>query len=203
MNIHRLSICILGFAAVAIVAQAQAQDGSATRDPSTGSLRGVTLGPGGLPLATVSVVVHGLGTAAERRAVSGADGVYVVDDLAPGPYQITASKDGFAETLGTTVEIAQNTLAKADMTLAAVNPASAEPAKSSGGFLSRFLRAYADDWKGSGTSGETPKYRGYPAPVTNPPFPFTIWPYGGIRTPAQNGAGTKNRKSGPSKYAMG
>ncbi|HEX8798570.1 MAG TPA: outer membrane beta-barrel protein, partial [Terriglobales bacterium] len=31
-------------------------------------------------------------------------------------------------------------------------------------------------------SGPEPKYRGFPAPVTNPPFPFTVWPYGGSVT---------------------
>jgi putative OmpL-like beta-barrel porin-2 len=45
-------------------------------------------------------------------------------------------------------------------------------------FFKNLIRAYADDWKGT-SSGEEPKYRGYPAPVTNPPFPFAVWPIGG------------------------
>jgi hypothetical protein len=47
------------------------------------------------------------------------------------------------------------------------------------GFWKRFVKAYADDWKGSGDSGPAPEFRGDPAPVSNPPWPFTVWPYGG------------------------
>ena len=51
-----------------------------------------------------------------------------------------------------------------------------------GNFFQRLGQAYLSDWKGN--SGEDadpsgPKYRGFPPPVTNPPFPFTVWPYGG------------------------
>jgi|SRR5271169_1048882 len=54
----------------------------------------------------------------------------------------------------------------------------------SGNFFQRFGKAYLSDWNGSASenSGPEPKYRGYPPPVTNPPFPFTIWPYGGSVT---------------------
>lgn len=31
----------------------------------------------------------------------------------------------------------------------------------------------------AGNAGPEPKYRGYPAPVAGPPFPFSAWPYGG------------------------
>ncbi len=53
--------------------------------------------------------------------------------------------------------------------------ASAQPPA---GFFKRFFRAYADDWKGT-TSSEAPKFRGYPMPIDNPPFPFQVWPMGG------------------------
>lgn len=53
------------------------------------------------------------------------------------------------------------------------------------GFFRRFFKAYADDWSGTAGSSEEPKYRGFPAPVTNPPFPFTVWPYGGSVTIGQ------------------
>jgi hypothetical protein len=48
-----------------------------------------------------------------------------------------------------------------------------------GGFLKRFFKAYANDWKGTAGSDSEPKYRGYRPPVTNPPFPFAVWPIGG------------------------
>jgi len=51
-------------------------------------------------------------------------------------------------------------------------------------FIRRFVKAYLDDWKGS-PDGPAPKYRGFPAPVSNPPFPFTVWPYSGSVTIGQ------------------
>jgi hypothetical protein len=45
-------------------------------------------------------------------------------------------------------------------------------------FFGRLVRAYIDDWH-PGPDGEAPKYRGYPAPESNPPYPFSVWPYGG------------------------
>jgi len=41
------------------------------------------------------------------------------------------------------------------------------------------IKAYNDDWH-PGAAGDPPKYRGYPAPTTNPPYPFIVWPMGGI-----------------------
>ena len=51
------------------------------------------------------------------------------------------------------------------------------------GFLKRFIQAYNDDWHPAPTtapaSDAAPTFRGYPAPVNNPPFPFPVWPIGG------------------------
>lgn len=46
-------------------------------------------------------------------------------------------------------------------------------------FFSRLGQAYANDWKD--VTGDTPEppRRGFPAPVSSPPFPFSDWPYGG------------------------
>jgi hypothetical protein len=63
----------------------------------------------------------------------------------------------------------------------AVNVAPAKPR----GFFSRLIKAYADDWKGTTPSGPDPKFRNYPAPMSNPPFPYTVWPYGGSVTIGQ------------------
>jgi hypothetical protein len=53
------------------------------------------------------------------------------------------------------------------------------------GFFSRLAQAYVDDWKGTASSGPEPKYRGYAAPMSNPPWPYTVWPYGGSVTIGQ------------------
>ena len=48
-----------------------------------------------------------------------------------------------------------------------------------GNFFSRLGQAYMQDWKGTASSGPTPSYRGFPSPLTIPPYPFADWPYGG------------------------
>src|SRR5271168_4009689 len=47
------------------------------------------------------------------------------------------------------------------------------------GFFARFAHAYLDDWKGTEASAPEPARRGFPAPESSPPFPFSDWPYGG------------------------
>lgn len=66
----------------------------------------------------------------------------------------------------------------------AAPPVLAPPASRSG-FFSRLVHAYSADWKGTTTSGPEAKFRGYPAPVAGPPFPFSVWPYGGSVTIGQ------------------
>jgi hypothetical protein len=114
--------------------------------------------------------------AAERTVISASDGSFKIDDLKPGRYQLVASKDGFANSPESTVEVVAGQSAEVDPTLGELPKA---------GFIRRFIKAYADDWKPSSDSGTAPKFRGYPAPVTNPPFPFTVWPYGGSVTIGQ------------------
>ena len=62
-------------------------------------------------------------------------------------------------------------------------PEESKPAEASKpaerGFVRRLFKAYADDWKSTDDSGPAPAFRGYPAPVSNPPFPFAVWPIGG------------------------
>jgi hypothetical protein len=164
----------------------------------TTSLRGTTLGPGGQTVAGAQVVVHAVdassadrtvtsggdlngarlsGAAADRTVTSGSDGSFRIDDLKPGRYLLVASKDGFANSPDSTVELAAGQSAAADLTLGELPKA---------GFMRRFIRAYKEDWKpSSDSSGPAPKFRGFPASVTNPPFPFTVWPYGGSVTIGQ------------------
>ncbi|HMD43468.1 MAG TPA: outer membrane beta-barrel protein [Candidatus Acidoferrum sp.] len=51
--------------------------------------------------------------------------------------------------------------------------------KDSGGFFSRFGKAYWKDWTGTASVEADQPRRGYPAPISSPPFPFSDWPYGG------------------------
>ena len=51
-----------------------------------------------------------------------------------------------------------------------------------GNFFQRLANAYKEDWKGTAASGPAPAFRGDPAPVNGPPFPFSSWPIGGTVT---------------------
>jgi hypothetical protein len=88
--------------------------------------------------------------------------------VAPGPASPAAVESDSAATFADSAAAAL---------LPAVSPA--ESRKSSGGFPKRLFQAYADDWRPASPSGPEPAYRGDPAPVTSPPWPFTVWPMGG------------------------
>jgi hypothetical protein len=145
-----------------------------------GSLRGVTRNTDGLPLPEVQVVVHSMDEEADRTVLSGKDGVFRVEHLKPGRYQLTASKAGFIS-LPVTAELAAGQSLQSDLTLSA--GASSDPAVSPkagpGGFFQRLFKAYGDDWKGLASSAAAPAKRGFPSPLTTPPYPFSDWPYGG------------------------
>jgi hypothetical protein len=47
------------------------------------------------------------------------------------------------------------------------------------GFWNRLAKAYVDDWHDRTPPSPDPGFRGYPAPESDPPYPFTVWPYGG------------------------
>jgi hypothetical protein len=150
-----------------------------------GELRGVTRDVNGQPLAQTQVLVHSLETSTDRTVVSSSDGVFAIADLSPGQYQLKASKEGFADSQASTVEIAAGQSLNHDVTLGSASPAiSTSPAVTieqtpSGNFFARLAKAYGDDWKGAASSGPEPPHRPDPSPVTNPPYPFSDWPYGG------------------------
>jgi hypothetical protein len=107
---------------------------------------------------------------------SAGDGSFCVADLQPGRYELTAKLDGFSSPAPTPVDVSDTPGAPVNVPLASTAPADSGL---SGGFFKRFIEAYANDWKGTTPSGPEPAYRGYPAPVSGPPFPFSAWPIGG------------------------
>jgi large repetitive protein len=68
-------------------------------------------------LAAVNVVIRNLADSTGRQLVSDSDGNFVVKDLTPGTYQISASKEGFATPSATTVEVALNRTTNANLQL--------------------------------------------------------------------------------------
>jgi hypothetical protein len=96
---------------------APAEKGDSNRQATSGALRGVTIATGGFSLAAVNVVIHSVAGSLERRLVSDPDGLFLIDDLQPGAYQISASKDGFTSSSTVTVEVAQSKTTNASIQL--------------------------------------------------------------------------------------
>jgi hypothetical protein len=152
-----------------------------------GDLHGYARTLEGAPVAEAIVVLRSLNDRTSRVVLSGDDGSFNVTQIKPGSYELTAEKEGAGVATAAKIEVSARQSLDVDVTLHAVDPvapAAVSPAPA-GGFFKRFFRAYADDWKGSAGSDPEPKYRGYPAPVSNPPFPFSVWPYGGSVTIGQ------------------
>ncbi len=132
MNVRAWSIRTLLFAAALAAgpqaARAQRTDAAtenkvspyaagaeSNRQLSAGSLRGVTIAPGGFSLSAVTVLVQNVANSVERRIVSDPDGVFRLDGLPPGTYAITGAKDGFTSPTATLVDIEQGKIANANM----------------------------------------------------------------------------------------
>jgi hypothetical protein len=92
----------------------------------------------------------------------------------------TAESASNASTTSATNPTAASDKTTADDSDAKINKQDTQgSATDSGGFLARFGKAYWDDW--TVTAADSPELprRGFPAPVSSPPFPFSDWPYGG------------------------
>ena len=67
--------------------------------------------------------------------------------------------------------------------VANASPVITPSGKAMPGFWKRFGKAYWDDWHPgpppAPVAGAPPDHRGYDPPVSNPPYPFTVWPIGG------------------------
>ncbi len=177
----RLLLKVLLSVSLMLSAAAELFGSDADAQSALAVLRGVTRDPGGLlRLPSAEVRVHSLEEDSDLSVLSGADGAFVVPDLKPGHYQIMARKPGFAVSPVTTVELAAGQSLAVNVPLGQSDSTSPASQKTSQyGFFHRLFKAYADDWKGTTSSGPDPPRRWTPAPVSGPPFPFSDWPYGG------------------------
>ena len=87
-----------------------------------GDLRGVTRDPSGLPLPSAALTVHSLDENTDRNVVSGEDGAFLVENLNPGHYRLTAMKDGFQNS-SVEVELSARQSLRVDITLPLANQA--------------------------------------------------------------------------------
>jgi Putative beta-barrel porin-2, OmpL-like. bbp2/Carboxypeptidase regulatory-like domain len=144
-------------------------------------LRGVTRLEGE-PLGEVRVAVCNIHENTSHVVLSGMDGKFLVANLDPGQYQITAQAEGYETGLPLIVEVTEQQSEPVNVPLAKA----ADPKKPAG-FFSRFAKAYSDDWH-PGPAGEPAKFRGFPPPESNPPYPFSVWPIGGTPLIGYNNA---------------
>jgi trimeric autotransporter adhesin len=83
-----------------------------------GDLRGVTRDPSGKPVPGAAVTVRSLDEDTARTLISGNDGVFLMKNLKPGQYQLTAAKAGFQSASAIDVELSARQSLRVDITLA-------------------------------------------------------------------------------------
>jgi Carboxypeptidase regulatory-like domain len=147
-------------------------------DSGTGTITGIVRDQAKSPLPGATITANKLDDNTAQTALSGSDGAYMLSSVPPGMYSVMAEKAGLSRVVVSSPQISAGTTATADFTLV---PLHTSPVTSlvPGCFWKRFARAYAGDWHDRASAGPEPKFRGDPAPESNPPFPFSVWPYGG------------------------
>lgn len=107
--LHKLSFATILSACLTLPLAAQS---------TFGDVRGVTRDPSGLPLPAAAVAVHSLDENTDRKVTSGEDGSFLVENLKPGHYQLTAAKEGFQNSSPVEVELSARQSLRVDLALA-------------------------------------------------------------------------------------
>ena len=84
---------------------------------TTSTILGTVTDRSGATIPDVRVTVKDVGTGFERVVTTGADGTYVVENLKPGQYQVSASKTGFNEKVISGITVAVDQRARIDVQL--------------------------------------------------------------------------------------
>jgi hypothetical protein len=132
------------------------------------------------PIPKAIVTATNLDDQSKKSATADAAGVYQITDVTPGKYSVAADIPGFNDGVIASLDVAPGVTTNADLVMvAAAGGPTANVAP--GNFWRRFARAYADDWHPPASAANAPPspFRGDPAPVENPPYPFIDWPMGG------------------------
>jgi hypothetical protein len=91
----------------------------------SGEIRGITRASGGqVPMPTARITIHSADENTDRTVVSGADGSFVIEGLAPGHYELTVSKQGFASSSVIGIDLTARQSLHLDMTVGAALPSS-------------------------------------------------------------------------------
>jgi TolA-binding protein len=132
---HNSIVSLFGLAVLALPGRAfqiaaELPSAASAGTPSYGVLHGVAKAPGGQGVLGVQVTVQTLDEKSKRTAISGRDGNFLIADLQPGPYRLTARAEGIGTAAPATVVIAQNQVTYANVQLAAAE-GPAQPADAS------------------------------------------------------------------------
>ncbi len=98
---------------------------AASGGPTLGEIHGITRDPSGGPLGKVQVTLHSVNENGDLTLFSGGNGTFVAQDLRPGPYQVTASKEGFATAAASFVQVKAGVSLRDDITLASAGTSGA------------------------------------------------------------------------------
>ncbi|MGP0072343.1 MAG: TonB-dependent receptor, partial [Bryobacteraceae bacterium] len=131
-------------------------------------VRGVIQDARGSLVAGARVTAHSSAEPSDKVALSGADGSFEFDNLAPGHYQFKAAKRGYGDSAVAEHDLSDGESLTVNLTLTA-----------NAGFFKRLSAAYSQDWHGSSDTGPEPPRRALPSQLNSPPFPNSDWSYGG------------------------
>jgi Carboxypeptidase regulatory-like domain len=106
--IRKLLLATTLFACFALQVRAQS---------TFGDVRGTTRDPSGLPLPDAAVILHSLDENTNQKLISGDDGSFLIENLKPGHYQLTASKEGFQKSSTVNVELSARQSLRVDLAL--------------------------------------------------------------------------------------
>jgi len=85
-----------------------------------GDIRGTIRDPQGLPVAQAVVTLRNLDENTTRSVLSDGSGGYLLENLKPGHYQVSATKEGFAPTPPSAVELTARQSARVELALSLV-----------------------------------------------------------------------------------
>jgi Carboxypeptidase regulatory-like domain len=108
---HRGAITALGFTVMGFFSV------SSYAQTTFGDIRGVTSDQQNLALSRTQVTVHSIDDNTNHVVLSDEAGQFLVDNLKPGRYEISAQKEGFASSPATLVELSARQSLRVDLTL--------------------------------------------------------------------------------------
>ncbi len=109
-HLRALSACCVFFGCLLLPVPGNAQS-------TFGDIRGTTRDPQGLPLPQALVTLHNLDENTTRSVISDDNASFLFENLKPGQYTLVGSKEGFAMSPTTAIELVARQSARVDLAL--------------------------------------------------------------------------------------